>query len=137
MRATLALFLVTTGSATWPVAAHASQILYTLDLNFSAVPDGLAPQSVVDVSFLVPSVLTSDTVVTSLLSQSVGGSFTGCVVASVNVPGTFDLSGPYIASAMASFVSECSTIPGEVGEVGGALGVFEQSLTSPGTYTAY
>lgn len=128
--------LILSSCLAFPAVSNADAI-YTLDLDFSSTPGSLAAGSIVDVQFSVPSILTTDTTISSFLSDSVGGSFTGCTISSVSIPSTEAISGTFVASALVNFASNCSTIPGDVGEISGALGFFQQSITSPGVYSAY
>ena len=115
--------------------ANAGPITYTLIEDFSAVLSQTPGTTTVDVSFSEPAILTTDTVVTSFLSDTTSGDLSNCTISNVSIPAT--VTTPSLAGAIVNFASSCSTIPGDVGEIGATEVYFTSNLHSAGTYTAY
>ena len=115
--------------------ANAGPITYILSEDFSGVLGQAPGTSTIDLSFSEPAILTTDTVVTSFLSDTTSGDFSNCTISSVSIP--YPVSSPSLAGALVRFASACSTEPGEVGEVMGSIVYFTSNLTSTGIYTAY
>jgi hypothetical protein len=123
----------------WPAVVRADSIIYTLALNYDNDIAGIASGSVVDWQFAVPSILTSDTVIGSFLSASVGGAFSGCSISNASVPATTSIGilPGAVAEALTGFAAPCSTIPNDVGIVTGSVALFYTNIDSLGTFTAY
>jgi hypothetical protein len=109
-----------------PTAGRADAILYTLTSDYSGI-NGFGPGSIIDWQLEVPTVLTTETDVTSLLSTTVGGGFSGCTISSVEIPYEPPTTG-FTSTAVALFSTTCAGVDG-------ASANFAEAITSLGTYT--
>lgn len=105
--------------------------LYTLSVDYSGI--GLnGPNSTVQWQFVVPSILTTPTTITSFLSASLGSGFSGCTISNVQIPLPSPFAG-FSSFALTNFVSPC----GQGNQFSGTGTLFVQSLTSAGVYNAF
>jgi hypothetical protein len=103
--------------------------LYTLSVDYSGI-NGFPVGTSVQWQFEVPSILTSTTTITDLLSFSLGSALSGCGgIASVEV----DNPSSTKPDALAFFGNLC----GSNGVTGGAISFFGAAINAAGVYTAY
>ena len=111
--------------------APQNNVVYTLSLDFSGVGVN-GPGSTVVLQFAVPSILTTQTTITTFTVASLGPGYNGCGnITSFQIPQPD--SSPYVAQATATWSMGCG--PGNA--FTGAAVHFRQSPTSPGVYNAY
>jgi hypothetical protein len=103
--------------------------VYTWSVDYGG---SLGPGSTIDLQFSVPSILTTQTTITSFSNISLGTAFGTCSIMDFLVPVSTSHPG-FSALVEADFASACG--PG--GFYTGAASFFTQPLTSDGIYTAY
>jgi hypothetical protein len=115
-----------------PTLARADE-LYTLNVDYSNVP-GNGPGGTLQWQFVVPSILTTPTTITSFLSESLGPGpiFSGCSISGAELP-----LAPVHAGYTTLVVTDYATPCGPGNQFDGAGANFKEALTSNGVYTAY
>jgi hypothetical protein len=123
-----------------PAVSHADAILYSLSVDYSGL-EGLGAGSTLNWSLEVPSIISSPTNVTTILSSALGVGFGNCgaVTNSSISPASLTgvtgggLPGPFVSDTVASWATQCG--PGN--NYGGAAQFYTVPLTSLGVYTAF
>jgi len=110
-----------------PAVAPQNNVTYTLSVDYSI---SLGAGATLNWQFSVPTILTSDTTISTFQSTSVGPALSGCVISSVALP--VPVSAPIVSGELTSFAAPCTSRQVRTGPAG-----FFQALTSPGVYNAY
>ena len=120
LRAVLVSILLTS-------ASHADAI-YTLTTTFNL---GTSPPSsgTLQWQFIVPALLTTDTVITNFVSTSATGGFSNCVVSDVNITSPSTTSSKQLTDFQATGCGPQDLFIG-------AASFFKQPITQFGTYSA-
>ena len=112
-----------------PLVSNASPYLYSLSTDYSGI-GGLPSGSTVSWQFVVPSILTSPTAITSFLSASLGRGFSSCGgVQDAQLP--LIAQSPYTSLVITDFTGSC------YGGITGAGANFYGSLSSVGVDNAF
>jgi PEP-CTERM motif-containing protein len=112
-----------------PLVSNASPYLYSLSTDYSGI-GGLPSGSTVSWQFVVPSILTTPTTITSFLSASLGPGLSGCGgVLDAQLP--LIAQSPYTSLVITDFTGSCN------GGFTGAGANFYGSLGSKGVDNAF
>ena len=110
-----------------PAVAPQNNVTYALSVDYSI---SLGAGATLNWQFSVPTILTSDTTISTFQSTSVGPAFSGCVISSAALP--VPVSAPIVSGELTSYATPCTSRQVRTSGAG-----FFQALASPGVYNAY